>query len=389
MSKQTTLNFNYILPEPTRHLLNFLQDTSAPVPDGWEVLAQQADEHGLAAWFCQRVLNDDAGAFPPEAVTWCQARVWGLKMRGVAISHAITAVQRILAAAGIETIWLKGAALAHWLYPAFWMRQMVDVDVLVPFDQREKAFDVMEAAGYQPVDYVLPNVAHHYVFLESATSQIPVEVHYHLTAQAHLPLNEKATAWFWEQTTRRDTSIGDLRMLKPEAMLLHLAAHDILHHDLAGWGDAQHLDAIKLSRKYDVHLLVAHNALDWALVKTQAEALGWELAVIHALAQAHYLFNTPVPGAVLAAWDMDPAQARAFRPHQDRQQLFHLGTLRRLPWRDKPTFAWQVMFPPRTAMRQLYELGETDRVWPHYVKRLGYLAWRLVRLLLPARLTGA
>jgi hypothetical protein len=163
---------DYQLPPVIRQLTDFVFERGSVVTiKNWDEAINFAIEHELLPQFCQRVLDGSEG-IPDEVVEWCQQQVWTLKARSVAILHAIANVERILQASGIPVVWLKGVALACSVYEAFWMRQMVDIDALVPFSRREQANIAMLEAGYKPYERVQQDISHHYVYLGNKTSNV-------------------------------------------------------------------------------------------------------------------------------------------------------------------------------------------------------------------------
>ncbi len=344
--------------------------------ENWAEATNLAVAHEVLPQFCQRVL-DSSKEVPGEVVEWSQQQVWALKARSVGILHAMANVEQVLQTAGIPIVWLKGAALACSVYEAFWMRQMVDIDVLVPFSRREQANVAMLEAGYKPYQRVQQEISHHYVYLGHESSSVAVEVHYHLVSQHILPMTDEALEWFWSQTTWIESPLGQICVLKPEATLLHLALHDILQHDKAHFGGFGDLDGVKLRRKYDINLLLSKYELDWELVITQVRLLECEAAVNEALTQSKYLFHTKLPEHVTNALLVRPTAN--VLPIERRQQLQYLHVFSRLPWQSRMKYIWSVVFLAPEVMRERYNLTDDVRLRPYYAKRLWYLMRQLIK----------
>ena len=66
----------------------------------------------------------------------------------IRFEYAQAQVQTALAEANIPAMWIKGSALAHTIYPKPSLRPMCDLDVLVPYDRREAAFEEVTQLGY-------------------------------------------------------------------------------------------------------------------------------------------------------------------------------------------------------------------------------------------------
>ena len=69
-------------------------------------------------------------------------------IRYIILNAAREQVSAALGDAQIPSLWLKGIALGHTVYPQPVLRPMGDLDVLVPYERRESALRVMEGLGY-------------------------------------------------------------------------------------------------------------------------------------------------------------------------------------------------------------------------------------------------
>jgi putative nucleotidyltransferase-like protein len=72
-----------------------------------------------------------------------------LVARSLLLDRAATVAVGHLRAVGIPSILLKGAAIATWLYGAGQVRPYVDVDLLVPPSQFERAKETLAELGYE------------------------------------------------------------------------------------------------------------------------------------------------------------------------------------------------------------------------------------------------
>ncbi len=206
-------------------------------------------------------------------------------------------VQLALAQAGIPAIWLKGIALAQTLYPLPQLRPMDDLDVLVPYDQRQVALKVIQSIGYHfpPTDALAEKVhapqstAYHYHLRGGFSSEIILEIHFRLLDDDEL-LPTSAMDWFWQESETVDQGQTSFSILKLEAHFLYLSAHAILAH-----GEFE----FRLQRYYDLDLLVRQEAFfNWNLVLSRAKVLGWNYTVKRALilTSAYFALTHPAVG---------------------------------------------------------------------------------------------
>lgn len=343
----------------------------AVIPGQWPEIVELALLHGVGPmllWSLSRAGMDTA----PD-VSW----VAPLKghSRLVAVNHirlktAQWEAHKALSEAGIPALWLKGIALASTVYPEPALRPMGDLDVLIPYAQRERALEVVTSLEYVPGtwgaavltfnDAVDAQLDHHY-HLHSHRLKVILELHFQF-AKALLPLNQMD--WFWEQAQPLDGE-DSLAILKPAAHLLYLCAHTTLQH-----GEAE----FRLLRYLDLHLLITHSDMDWDVVVTQAVVLGWTYAVERALSMATFFFSTPVPELVLM-------QLRQDRPvHEDVSYAMSLqGTgarwarvrkrLGSLSFRERIHFIRTVVFPSRTYVRHRYSDRFGEFIALYYIYR--------------------
>jgi hypothetical protein len=364
------------------HLLAALvagrQDPRALPPDRAAELVPLARRHGLGPMLLWAV--EQAG-LDPAASPWSPLLVADRrqKLRYLLGVSSHQAVQSVLDAAGIPSLWLKGFALAHTVYPRPDLRPMIDLDVLVPWDRRHEALAAVNAAGYHN-DALEPfpgydDLLHHYELYGSVEDLVKLELHFRLVGLGDALLDPVELEWFWGQT--RPVVWQDLRFLAlaPEAHLLHLCAHAILHH---GETDFQ------LRRYLDLHLLVTHTpAPDWALVVERAVELRWTYAVERALGYAQEYFATALPQGLLE-------ELRQRRPRGERIAL----ATRRQPtnhWEDlvknlqmltgpaRWRFLLGTFFPSAAYLRAHYQVDAGWKMPLFYVRRWGFFAKEAVR----------
>ena len=76
----------------------------------------------------------DEATFEPLAASGRQAGI-----HYALLNNYRAQIDAALRESGIPTLWLKGIALAHTVYPQPWTRPMVDLDLLVPYKLKEAA----------------------------------------------------------------------------------------------------------------------------------------------------------------------------------------------------------------------------------------------------------
>lgn len=332
---------------------------SAFQPSELVALTEVARKHSVAAMLYRQLDRAQVDLRAPE---WTPLRAEHSKqiIRYLQFKTAFRTIAAALDQANIPSIWLKGFALAHSIYPNPALRSMRDLDVLVPLAQRDLALTRLEQAGFTQ-DQVLPSptlqtMLHHY----HLRGPVPLEIHYRLLGVHSKFFTLADLEWFWTQT--RTVQRGDLNLtlFAPEAMLLHLCAHAILNH-----GEPEFL----LQRYLDSHLLVkSAPTLDWQLVLKRAQELRWTYAVRRALEITREYFGTAIPGTLFQELD-------AFRPPDENyERAFH-----------DPAHATRLEIT-RNYMRGMSRREKIRWVWDAFIPSAEFMQWRYriqARWLLP------
>ena len=132
-----------------------------------------------------------------------------------------------LAAAGIELLVLKGAALTRFYAGDLGLRPMGDIDVLVPPDQTERATAALANLGYEPVG-IGASCLVRYAYRQSpswpfvAQNAPDVDLHWHVLHESCQP---EADGDFWEAAIPLDFQGVKLKALNATDQLLHVCIH--------------------------------------------------------------------------------------------------------------------------------------------------------------------
>jgi hypothetical protein len=344
----------------------------------WPQIVEQACQHGLASLLLY--LLKQSGKDVEKQPDW-RPLVEASQRAAVQyllIQLAQKQIQQQFIEASIASIWIKGIALAQTVYPEPSLRPMGDLDVLIPFDQRERALKAVKQLGYRPwhdeellfetTDSLFLATARNYALIGGPGNALILELHFRLIG-AELPL--EYLNYFWENTCY----VGDFQILTPELHLVYLCAHAEVQH-----GQSE----LYLLRYYDLHRLVISYALDWSQIIDLAVQLRWTYAVSHALSRCITYFSTPVPDGMLNQLEArrmpneDVSRVRNLKHSETSwariySRLTSLSTLQRF------RLIANLILPPRRYMRVRYAIPENKSVWPFYLYRW-YLQIRSIML---------
>ena len=151
----------------------------------WDDLPTQAEAHSLGP-LLYTYLRQAGVAVPPGV----QRELQGLYLRHRHANEVRTRVlSEILAAfsdAGIETRVLKGAALAHLIYPQPGLRPMRDMDLLVKKNEALKAQAMLAELGFAaPLPAHLPDKHLPAAARQTEGLSVSVELHHNLFIMAY------------------------------------------------------------------------------------------------------------------------------------------------------------------------------------------------------------
>ncbi|HEU5262495.1 MAG TPA: nucleotidyltransferase family protein [Gemmatimonadales bacterium] len=114
-------------------------------------LARLVEVEGCALWLERRLRQLGRDLPETEFRAWLARRARRTTARNLLVDEQVAKLVRLLRAAGIPHVLLKGAArrAAAALYPLAEARATNDVDVLVPAAQAQAAWDGLRASGYE------------------------------------------------------------------------------------------------------------------------------------------------------------------------------------------------------------------------------------------------
>jgi hypothetical protein len=197
----------------------------------WQEVAARSKHHGIAGlisrnldWACER-----SGLGAPISDELRAARRQVLA-RNLARRAAARRVTESFEREGIPFLVLKGLALAEEIYGDLSLRAFNDLDVLVPREDVERAFQVASRLGYVPTSLqgIGEYVAHGAHAADMAhLDGTSLDLHWALAAE--MPPLATELAWKSAVPAPAGSGLGGLR-LSPEISVIHLAAHFHAHH---------------------------------------------------------------------------------------------------------------------------------------------------------------
>ncbi len=245
----------------------------------WEGLPAQAEAHGLIPLLYTHF--QAAGVAVPPAIKqqllgYYMQHAHATRVRTQVLTDILTCFQH----AGIDVLVLKGAALAHLVYPQPLLRPMRDIDILVRAEEVYRAYALLPEIGFTPppgAHYGLGPDHHHLTAIKRAADgfSVSVEVHHalHLNERGD-PLRYDAYA-----PTAQSFTLGGVTAwtLGREEMLWHIYRHAFCMP--VGY------EPLRLIWVADLLSLVEAwvDGLDWERVRRQYRAAWNVLPLLHSL----------------------------------------------------------------------------------------------------------
>lgn len=343
----------------------------------WEAVRQRVRGQGLSPLVYLAVR--DQGLLPPPLEQDLRQAYYQAGARNVLLFETLEQVLRCLAAANLPVILLKGAALAEGVYANLALRSMGDLDLLMRPEHVPAALRALAALGYRPVRPEthpgdLLAYENEVALRSSGQAGVALEIHWSLFDS---PYHQRKISldWFWQ--TARPIQVGQTPALAlgPEAQILHLCGHLLLHH-----GSGGELGAVWL---HDVAEVVAcyQGQTDWDQVLAQAQACDLVLPVQRVLDRVAQAWRAPAPPDVLE-------RLRALRPSPEEERVLARLTAPSRPvalrfwadlasmagWPERLRFAWNNLFPSADYMQRRY--GIARRLAPLYYPYRWFLGLR-------------
>jgi hypothetical protein len=229
---------------------------------------------------------------PPVIATKLARQAERLVRRNVDLAAETARLQRVLDAAGIPVLVLKGPALAQLAYGSFMAKHGRDIDFLVPPDRAEAALQILEGE-----DYTLPSPAKHLsatqrralvryareAELRYRGKKLPVELQWRAAdnplllkgLDAHSPAQNVTLA-----------NGATLRTLAQDDLFAYLCVHGARH----SWS--------RLKWLADLNALISANAADIGRLYRHAHQIGAGLCAGQALLLCHRLFALKLPAGL-------------------------------------------------------------------------------------------
>jgi hypothetical protein len=354
----------------------------------WQRLVDLALPHGVAPLFYSIVSQDEiATTIPSPLFLRLQQSYYQSTAHNLALYRELARILMFLrmvpASRTVPIVILKGAALAHTIYPYIGQRPMADLDLLVDVDHHELVVRILRSAGYT---YAAPEmmaglqrICYKDVTLTGGRfSTTSLDVHWRLISGTS-DWRSPSVEWFWKQTVPwvmaaelLDRDQQRAWLPQPDQTFQFTATAHLLYnatHLMLGHGIGQ----MRLIWLYDLHLLLTHYAeqISWDELLEQAAIFRWSEPLLAALRATQHYFATPIPDTVLdvlaASSDTRAASMVHYmeNPVQSRADALYIHLVN-LNWHGRILIILAHILPTRDYLRWRYPLNLPAWLWPLY-----------------------
>lgn len=288
----------------------------------------------------------------------------------------LIAVLAAFAGAGIGTLLLKGAALAHSHYPEPALRTRCDADVLIRPTDRDAAMHLLEGMGYRRPNAVSGTL----VSYEECHSKREGPVDH--VIDLHWRINNRqafARALSFEEAHARSVPVRQLgpsaRTLCPPHALLLACMHRAAHLSIDG------PEGNRLVWLYDIHLLAnAMTAGEWRDFAQLCAVKEMRRISLDALIATQRTLATAFPGEVVDSLARAGAEELSAAYLDTGRRRLLLTNLRALgSWRERATLLRESLFPPAEYLLARYRAQSRWLLPWWYVRRAAEGMWKTSR----------
>lgn len=348
-------------------------------------MLEEAQANGMlpllaSAWEGAGIL----GALEPETRQRFVQAALLQKAKAALLWEELAGLLGLLAGCGLTPVLLKGAHLAPVYYGDVHLRPMSDIDLCFwDLGEARRAFDVLRQAGYGAEEHGLEGdpwaYDQHLAVLTHPKSRAQVEVHGSLIYAPRDRRWERASVLLQEREAA--SVLGrDVWVLRPEANVVYLLAHLLVHHGSLPPTLIHLWDIARIQEK-------EADRFDWDRLVRLAASSGLERPTARGLGMVQEVLGVPIPEEVFralgaGAGGQDAGElVEAFREDVQTRQV--LGRVAHAPGVFGPVvMAFHMAFPPGTFLRERYP---DKQHWPRpllYPYRWGLQLWRVAKLVL-------
>ncbi|WP_319538097.1 nucleotidyltransferase family protein [uncultured Methanospirillum sp.] len=245
--------------------------------DHWPQIISCADRMRVIPLLCYILKQYDGIQLPTEISHTLMARYLANGGRNLMLSSELKRILNAFDTNAMQVVPLKGAYLAYAVYERSSMRQMLDLDLMVKWEDMPKAITILETLGYIATgafhwDEECRRFDHHGPGYRHPSGSM-VELHWNIIDAHSIGEREIAIGEIFLLRARPGFLLETKTyLLTPEDLILHSVIHQTLHH-IFHLGIREFYDIKQIYEKF-------HDNINWGLLISSAKELKIERPVI-------------------------------------------------------------------------------------------------------------
>ncbi len=267
-------------------------------PIDWYRLLYTAEKHRVMPLLYRNLPTTPPSTMPTEVRQELRRRFFKNAQHNLRLTQELFSLLDLFAAQSVSAIPYKGTILAALAYGKISLRQVWDIDILVPEEDVEKSRQALLAEGFE--------IAESFDREQSFTHderKVEVDLHWGLTP-FYFPI-DLSFPQLWEDRQDILLNATPIKSFSTEDLLLVLCIQ--LAKDC--WERRQHIE--HLAKVCDIASLLhsashAESPLDWNKIFSQAQKLGVHRIVLFGLCLSQNLLNIRLPQPVVAKIQSEP-----------------------------------------------------------------------------------
>ncbi len=245
----------------------------------WHEIADVAHAEGLATILFHKIRSYRIQAsIPADAFERLQHTYYCNVAHAVYVTDMLLQFLEGLRASGILATVIRGPVLSQLIYNTPFLRIFADVDILIPFDQRRRAFEYLAAEGYTPqFNLTIRELEMLSLFRDSHSflrtdGALCIDLHWKITSRPW-PITTNGESHVFDRLYSIPIQNKPVATLSPTDTLTELLIHGCQHawDRLALMCDVAHL--LKLISENDLREVLEH-ARSSGLLPAMAASLG-------------------------------------------------------------------------------------------------------------------
>jgi hypothetical protein len=264
----------------------------------WTTLRKTALHHRVLPLLYTELKTIGEDLVPEEEMAKMKTLFIANSRRNLRLAQRLITILDLLKNHGIKAIPIKGPVLAMQAYGDLALRHFTDIDILIHRQDFRPAYELLTAAGYDPVFPVTKMrekrlfKSDHHLFFRNQVNHL--EVHWAITPRSHgYRIKPKH---LWQQLHPIQLNRRKIRVLSTENTLLTLCIHWI-RHQCWYW---------QLNWIVDIaHLIRACPDIDWLSLFSQAKRIGARRILSLGLQMAEEFCGINLPPFVHARFQSD------------------------------------------------------------------------------------